>query len=197
MAATASLLAAGWPAATNGSGGAPAAPETLGSPASSPSSPGCCAAPSPPRSPPRAAAPWPGAGAPTAPDLAAFGLPWSTAAADSGGGAAAAAAAAAPHASAPLPLLPPPAALRAAAATTRVFVARIPASVTEAQFRSYFESFGRVQDAYMPRDAQRQAFRGIGFVTFAAPEAVEAVLSRKHWCALASCCCCCCCCVGL
>lgn len=29
--------------------------------------------------------------------------------------------------------------------TTRIFVARIPPSVTEAQFRAYFEGFGKLQ----------------------------------------------------
>jgi hypothetical protein len=67
--------------------------------------------------------------------------------------------------------------------TTRIFVARIPAAVSESQFRGYFEKFGRLQDAYMPKDHSKQAYRGIGFVTFASPESVERVLSTKHWCA--------------
>jgi hypothetical protein len=66
--------------------------------------------------------------------------------------------------------------------STRIFVARIPAAVSEAQFRAYFEQFGRLQDAYMPKDHSKQAYRGIGFVTFSSPEAVERVLSTKHWC---------------
>lgn len=69
----------------------------------------------------------------------------------------------------------------AAARTTRIFVARIPQSVTDTQFRSYFEKFGRLQDAYMPRDHSRQMYRGIGFVTFASPESVEKVMACKHW----------------
>ena len=59
--------------------------------------------------------------------------------------------------------------------TTRIFVARIPPTVQDAQFRSYFEQFGRVQDAYMPKDAFKQAHRGIGFVTYATAEPVEQV----------------------
>lgn len=48
--------------------------------------------------------------------------------------------------------------------TTRIFVARIPPSVTEAQFRSYFEGFGKLQDAYMPKDHAKQVcvFSGAG-----------------------------------
>lgn len=65
--------------------------------------------------------------------------------------------------------------------TTRIFVARIPASVTETQFRGYFEKYGRLQDAYMPKDHSKQAYRGIGFVTFASPDSVEKVMANKHW----------------
>ncbi|KAF8063059.1 RNP1 [Scenedesmus sp. PABB004] len=67
------------------------------------------------------------------------------------------------------------------ARTTRIFVARIPQSVTDTQFRAYFEKYGRLQDAYMPRDHSRQMYRGIGFVTFATPESVEKVMACKHW----------------
>lgn len=66
------------------------------------------------------------------------------------------------------------------ARTTRIFVARIPSSVTDAQFRGYFEQFGGVQDAYMPKDPSKQAHRGIGFVTYASAEAVERVMASSH-----------------
>ncbi|CAL8463515.1 g3049 [Coccomyxa elongata] len=64
--------------------------------------------------------------------------------------------------------------------TTRIFVARIPLSVSDAQFRQYFEQFGSVQDAYMPKDATKQSHRGIGFVTFASADSVEQVMSSPH-----------------
>ena len=35
-------------------------------------------------------------------------------------------------------------------------MARIPPSVSEAQFKGYFEGFGKLQDAYMPRDHAKQ-----------------------------------------
>jgi RNA recognition motif. (a.k.a. RRM, RBD, or RNP domain) len=57
--------------------------------------------------------------------------------------------------------------------TTRIFIARIPPSVSDQQFRSYFEQFGAVQDAYMPKDVSKVSHRGIGFVTFAASDSVE------------------------
>ncbi|EFJ48141.1 hypothetical protein VOLCADRAFT_43575, partial [Volvox carteri f. nagariensis] len=65
--------------------------------------------------------------------------------------------------------------------TTRIFVARIPPSVTESQFKQYFEGFGKLQDAYMPKDHSKQGYRGIGFVTFASPDSVEKVMAVKHW----------------
>ncbi|GFH07849.1 RNA-binding protein Musashi 1 [Haematococcus lacustris] len=65
--------------------------------------------------------------------------------------------------------------------TTRIFVARIPPTVTESQFRSYFEAYGKLQDAYMPKDHSKQGYRGIGFVTFASPESVEKIMAAKHW----------------
>lgn len=68
----------------------------------------------------------------------------------------------------------------APARTTRIFIARIPASVTEQQFRGYFERFGKVQDAYMPKDYAKQGYRGIGFVTFASADSVEKVVASKH-----------------
>ena len=64
--------------------------------------------------------------------------------------------------------------------TTRIFVARIPSTVTDQQFRSYFEHFGVVQDAYMPKDAFKQGHRGIGFVTYASVEPVEQVMAGTH-----------------
>ena len=36
------------------------------------------------------------------------------------------------------------------------------------------------QDAYMPKDASKQSHRGIGFVTFANSDSVEAVMSTPH-----------------
>lgn len=47
------------------------------------------------------------------------------------------------------------------ARTTRIFVARIPPSVSEAQFKGYFEGFGKLQDAYMPRDHAKQVKKWI------------------------------------
>ncbi|KAK2080552.1 hypothetical protein QBZ16_000405 [Prototheca wickerhamii] len=40
--------------------------------------------------------------------------------------------------------------------------------------------FGAVQDAYMPKDPSKQGHRGIGFVTYARAESVDAVMARSH-----------------
>ncbi|RMZ52765.1 hypothetical protein APUTEX25_000884, partial [Auxenochlorella protothecoides] len=66
------------------------------------------------------------------------------------------------------------------ARTTRIFVARIPFSVSDTSFRAYFEQFGAVQDAYMPKDPSKAGHRGIGFVTYAGAEAVDRVMARSH-----------------
>jgi RNA-binding protein Musashi len=55
---------------------------------------------------------------------------------------------------------------------TRVFVARIPPIVTDEMFRSYFEKYGALTDAYMPKDLASKAHRGIGFVTYEHPGTV-------------------------
>ena len=69
---------------------------------------------------------------------------------------------------------------KSAVHTNRIFVARIPSSVGYPEFRSYFEAFGSLKDAYMPRDSSKSGHRGIGFVTFANPESVERVMAIKH-----------------
>ncbi|XP_057449523.1 uncharacterized protein LOC130740831 [Lotus japonicus] len=62
----------------------------------------------------------------------------------------------------------------------RIFVARIPLSVTEPTFRSYFEKYGEITDLYMPKDQGSKMHRGIGFVTFANAESVESLMSETH-----------------
>lgn len=63
---------------------------------------------------------------------------------------------------------------------TRIFVARIPPSVTETVFRSYFEKYGDITDLYMPKDQGSKAHRGIGFITFGSPESVDNLMSETH-----------------
>lgn len=63
---------------------------------------------------------------------------------------------------------------------TRIFVARIPHSVTESMFRSYFEAFGEITDLYMPKDQGSKGHRGIGFITFASADSVDTIMSDSH-----------------
>lgn len=63
---------------------------------------------------------------------------------------------------------------------TRIFVARIPPSVTEAAFRSHFEKYGEITDLYMPKDPSTKGHRGIGFITFANAEAVDDLMAETH-----------------
>ncbi|XP_021897514.1 RNA-binding protein Musashi homolog 1 [Carica papaya] len=63
---------------------------------------------------------------------------------------------------------------------TRIFVARIAPSVTEATFRSHFEKYGEITDLYMPKDQGSKAHRGIGFITFASADSVETLMMDTH-----------------
>ncbi|XP_022973186.1 heterogeneous nuclear ribonucleoprotein D-like-B isoform X1 [Cucurbita maxima] len=63
---------------------------------------------------------------------------------------------------------------------TRIFVARISQSVTEAAFRSHFEKYGEITDLYMPKDQGSKIHRGIGFITFASSESVESLMAETH-----------------
>eukprot|EP00250_Pteridium_aquilinum_P032854 c480_g1_i1 orf=436-1779(+) len=64
--------------------------------------------------------------------------------------------------------------------SSRIFVARVPLTVTDEMFRSYFEKYGTVTDLYMPKDKGSQAHRGIGFVTFEDSESVDKIMSETH-----------------
>ncbi|XP_047315531.1 heterogeneous nuclear ribonucleoprotein A1 [Impatiens glandulifera] len=63
---------------------------------------------------------------------------------------------------------------------TRIFVARIPPSVTETVFRSHFEKYGEITDLYMPKDPSTKGHRGIGFITFATAESVDDLMVETH-----------------
>lgn len=63
---------------------------------------------------------------------------------------------------------------------TRIFVARIPPSVTEATFRSHFEKYGEITDLFMPKDHATKAHRGIGFITYASADSVDNLMDDTH-----------------
>lgn len=62
----------------------------------------------------------------------------------------------------------------------RIFVAKIPRTVTEDEFKQYFSGYGVVSDAYMPRDRTQRYYRGIGFITFESEESANKVMAIKH-----------------
>ncbi|CAL9228219.1 unnamed protein product [Arabidopsis halleri] len=63
---------------------------------------------------------------------------------------------------------------------TRIFVARIPSSVSESDFRSHFERYGEITDLYMPKDHNSKQHRGIGFITFSSADSVEDLMEDTH-----------------
>ncbi|XP_004288032.1 PREDICTED: DAZ-associated protein 1 [Fragaria vesca subsp. vesca] len=63
---------------------------------------------------------------------------------------------------------------------TRIFVARIPQSVTEANFRSHFGKYGEITDLYMPKEQGSKMHRGIGFITFENADSVESLMVDTH-----------------
>ncbi|KAK9726425.1 hypothetical protein RND81_05G214100 [Saponaria officinalis] len=63
--------------------------------------------------------------------------------------------------------------------TKKVFVGGLPPSVTEEEFRQYFDSFGLVTDAVIMFDQSTQRPRGFGFVSFDTDDAVERVLQKN------------------
>lgn len=66
------------------------------------------------------------------------------------------------------------------ASSTRVFVARVPASVKEEEFKRFFQSFGEVTDCYMPKGQTPGSHRNIGFVTFQDPATVDKILEEPR-----------------
>ncbi|CAM9150697.1 unnamed protein product [Discosporangium mesarthrocarpum] len=64
--------------------------------------------------------------------------------------------------------------------TNKIFVGGLAPTVTMAEFRKYFESFGGVVDAVVMFDRQTQRSRGFGFVTFQEDTVVQNVLMVTH-----------------
>lgn len=63
---------------------------------------------------------------------------------------------------------------------TRIFVAKIPPTITEDSFRRYFEAYGEITDLYMPKNQVTQGHRGIGFITFESAESVDNIMAETH-----------------
>lgn len=62
--------------------------------------------------------------------------------------------------------------------TKKIFVGGLSASLTEEQFKNYFEKFGRIIDVVVMHDNMTNRPRGFGFVTFDSEESVENVMQK-------------------
>eukprot|EP01012_Entosiphon_sulcatum_P042893 TRINITY_DN57010_c0_g1_i1.p1 TRINITY_DN57010_c0_g1~~TRINITY_DN57010_c0_g1_i1.p1 ORF type:complete len:369 (-),score=24.63 TRINITY_DN57010_c0_g1_i1:87-1166(-) len=65
------------------------------------------------------------------------------------------------------------------APSNRIFVAKLGPGVTAASLSEYFARFGTVVDSYVPTN-QDGSGRGIAFITFEDPSAVEQVMQTEH-----------------
>ncbi|GLT71395.1 hypothetical protein SLA2020_434190 [Shorea laevis] len=63
--------------------------------------------------------------------------------------------------------------------TKKIFVGGLSASLTEEEFKNYFERFGRVTDVVVMHDSTTHRPRGFGFITFDSEESVENVMQNS------------------
>ncbi|CAL1384896.1 unnamed protein product [Linum trigynum] len=62
--------------------------------------------------------------------------------------------------------------------TKKIFVGGLASSVTETDFKNYFDQFGTITDVVVMYDHNTQRPRGFGFITFDTEEAVDKVLYK-------------------
>lgn len=62
--------------------------------------------------------------------------------------------------------------------TKKIFVGGLPSTVTEADFKRYFDQFGTITDVVVMYDHNTQRPRGFGFITYDSEEAVERALVK-------------------
>ncbi|KDP41581.1 hypothetical protein JCGZ_15988 [Jatropha curcas] len=60
--------------------------------------------------------------------------------------------------------------------TKKIFVGGLSSSLTEEQFKNYFERFGEIVDVVVMQDSSTNRPRGFGFVTFDSEESVDKVM---------------------
>nr|GMC50514.1 RNA-binding protein 1 [Ipomoea batatas] len=63
--------------------------------------------------------------------------------------------------------------------TKKIFVGGLSASLTEEEFKGYFERFGRIMDVVVMHDNVTHKPRGFGFITFSSEDAVEQVTQKN------------------
>ncbi|XAR65738.1 hypothetical protein NMG60_11009941 [Bertholletia excelsa] len=64
------------------------------------------------------------------------------------------------------------------ARTKKIFVGGLASTVTESDFKKYFDQFGTITDVVVMYDHNTQRPRGFGFITYDSEEAVEKVLIK-------------------
>ncbi|XP_059438294.1 heterogeneous nuclear ribonucleoprotein 1-like isoform X2 [Corylus avellana] len=64
------------------------------------------------------------------------------------------------------------------ARTKKIFVGGLASTVTESDFKKYFDQFGTITDVVVMYDHNTQRPRGFGFITYDSEEAVEKVLYK-------------------
>ena len=62
--------------------------------------------------------------------------------------------------------------------TRKIFVGGLASTVTESDFKKYFDQFGTVTDVVVMYDHNTQRPRGFGFITYDSEEAVDRVLHK-------------------
>lgn len=62
----------------------------------------------------------------------------------------------------------------------KIFVGGLSSSITEDEFKSYFEGFGKTTDVVIMYDNTTHRPRGFGFITFDSSDAVDSVLRKKY-----------------
>ncbi|XP_052208320.1 heterogeneous nuclear ribonucleoprotein 1 [Diospyros lotus] len=62
--------------------------------------------------------------------------------------------------------------------TKKIFVGGLPSTVTESDFKKYFDQFGTITDVVVMYDHNTQRPRGFGFITYDSEEAVDRVLHK-------------------
>ncbi|KAI3741986.1 hypothetical protein L1987_59665 [Smallanthus sonchifolius] len=62
--------------------------------------------------------------------------------------------------------------------TKKIFVGGLPSTLTEEQFRQYFENYGEVTDVVIMFDQNTNRPRGFGFISFDTEDAVDRVLQK-------------------
>nr|XP_043606643.1 heterogeneous nuclear ribonucleoprotein 1-like [Erigeron canadensis] len=62
--------------------------------------------------------------------------------------------------------------------TKKIFVGGLPSTISESDFKNYFDQFGTITDVVVMYDHNTQRPRGFGFITFESEEAVDQVLFK-------------------